>query len=419
MIMKRFLLCIAVLFAGLYAFAAEKTAREQIAENPGKSGGIYYAYPFDSDIMPEIPDGYKVSFISHYGRHGSRWLIKTWEYDEAVAAFDSAAQRNGLTPLGSDVLSRLKIIAAQAKGNAGALSPKGEKQHRGIAERMARRFPTLFSDSAHIEAFCSVEPRCIMSMAAFCERLKELNPSLHIQRHASPGDMEFISYSNPEIKAVNNPASPWWGELEAWRDSILEPERLMAAIFTNPEKVSQPKRLLWILHDVAVDVQDVDPGVEMLDIFSDDEMFNLWRALNYKMYYLHGNNPATEAAGPRSARNLLNHIIADIDSAASAQRDKRSATLRFGHDTALLRLLALMQIEGADAVIDNPDNYHEHWQDFALTPMAANLQIVLLSSEKGDEPLVLIRHNERPAKLPLEAVASHYYPWNTVKDLWQ
>lgn len=419
MILKRLAYCIAGILIGIHTLTAQNTAREQIAGTPGKSGGIYYAYPYDSDVMPQVPEGYKVAFISHYGRHGSRWLIKTWEYDEAIAALDSAAQKKGLTPLGSDVLSRLKIIAAQAEGNAGALSPKGERQHRGIAERMVRRFPALFADSARIEAFCSVEPRCIMSMAAFCERMKELNPTLHIQRHASPGDMQFISYSNPEIKAVNNPSSPWWGELETWRDSVLEPQRLMASLFTHPDKVAQPKRLQWILHDIAVDVQDVEPGVELLDIFTDDELFNLWQALNYKMYYLHGNNPATEAAGPKSARNLLNHIIADVDSAATGQRDNRSATLRFGHDTALLRLLALMHIEGASAVIDNPDKYHKYWQDFALTPMAANLQIVLLTSDNGDEPLVHIRHNERPAKLPIKEKTPHFYLWSDVKDLWQ
>lgn len=392
------------------------TPRRLIEECPERSGGIYYAYPVTADIMPEIPDGYSVSFISHYGRHGSRWLIKTWEYDEAVAALDSAATVGGLTTVGVDALRRLRIIAEQARGNKGALSPLGERQHRGIAERMYRRFPALFnSPDARVEAYSSIEPRCIMSMAAFSERLKEINTSLVIQRHASPGDMRFISYSNPDEKAVNSDDAPWWQQLWAWRDSVIAPERLMTSLFTDPAGVPDPVRLSWILHDIAVDAQDVEPGVELLDLFTPQELYDLWTCLNYKMYYLHGNNPATGSAGPRSAAALLRHFVADIDSAVVNRQ--HTATLRFGHDTALLRLMALMNIGGADASIASPGDYADGWQDFNLTPMAANLQVILLTSP-GAEPLVLIRHNERPATLPLDQLPGGYYRWADVKALW-
>ncbi|MDE6448606.1 MAG: hypothetical protein K2L41_00825, partial [Muribaculaceae bacterium] len=378
-----------------------KTTRQLIAEDPGRSGGIYYAYPFTTDEMPPLPPGYEVTFLSHYGRHGSRWLIKAWEYDEAMAAMDSAARVDGLTPLGMDVRERLRVITRQAQGNDGALSPLGERQHRHIAERMFHRFPHLFTDTArHIESYSSTTPRCIISMASFNERLKELNPSLKIQRHASPGDMRFISYSSPEMKAVNDPSAPWWNDLEAWRDSVLRPERLMAALFTDPSGIQQPVRMMWLLHDIAIDTQDVEPGVELLDIFTTDELYHLWSCLNYKMYYLHGNNPATGAPGPRSAAALLRHFTADIDSAATGLRTRRSATLRFGHDTALMRLMALMNMEGADASVSSPRDIDGRWTDFLLTPMGANLQVVLLTSTRGDEPLILLRHNERTATLP-------------------
>ena len=335
-----------------------KDIKQLIAEEPGRSGGIYYAYPYSTDEMPPIPAGYDVTFLSHYGRHGSRWLNKMWEYDEALAALDSAARVDGLTPLGNDALRRLRVIISQARGNKGVLSPLGERQHRGIAERMYRRFPDLFNSSkARVEAYSSTEPRCIMSMAAFGERLKELNPSLTIQRHAAPGDMRFISYSNPDMQAVNDDNAPWWNDLQAWRDSVLDPSRLMASLFTDPSGVSDPRRLMWVLHDVAVDTQDVEPGVELLDLFTADELYRLWTAINFKMYYLHGNNPATGAPGPRSAAALLRHFVADIDSVATGLRTGRTVTLRFGHDTALLRLMALMNIEGADASIDSPERY--------------------------------------------------------------
>lgn len=426
----KLLISIIILLTGIFNYVSayerdsvkniisRKTVKQLIAENPGRSGGIYYAYPFTTDEMPPLPDGYEVTFISHYGRHGSRWLNKTWEYDEALAAMDSAARLDGLTPLGRNVLERLRVIVKQAEGNGGALSPLGERQHRQIAERMYRRFPKLFNDTTRrIESYSSTVQRCIISMAAFNERLKELNPSLKIQRHASPGDMRFMSYSNPEMKAINKESAPWWRELDAWRDSVLEPERLMSALFTNPNGMKQPVRMMWLLHDIAVDTQDVEPGVELLDIFTDDELYNLWSCLNYKMYYLHGNNPATGAPGPRSAASLLRHFVDDLDHAAAGTRPDRSVTLRFGHDTALMRLMALMNIKDSDASIKSPQDIADNWVDFILTPMAANLQVIMLSSPEK-EPLVLIRHNERPTTLPLEQLPNGYYRWNDVKQLW-
>ena len=39
-----------------------------------KLGGVYYAYPVTKTELAEAPAGYEPFYISHYGRHGSRWL---------------------------------------------------------------------------------------------------------------------------------------------------------------------------------------------------------------------------------------------------------------------------------------------------------------------------------------------------------
>ena len=37
-------------------------------------GGVYFAYPVTATKMAAAPEGYEPFYISHYGRHGSRWL---------------------------------------------------------------------------------------------------------------------------------------------------------------------------------------------------------------------------------------------------------------------------------------------------------------------------------------------------------
>lgn len=387
--------------------------REEIDAKGERSGGIYYAYPYTDDVMPDIPAGYKVSHLSHYGRHGSRWVIRDFEYGLLLDTIRGL----GLTPLGADVVGRVRMLGEHARGHAGELTPLGERQHRAIAGRMYRRFPHLFADSARVWARSSMEQRCIMSMAAFSESLKELNPALRVERHASPGDMRIIAYSSPEAKAVNADSAAWWGDLLRWRQEKVDPGRLMSALFTDSVSHEDGVFISWLLHNIAVDTQDAEPGVELLDIFTPDELYAHWLPLNYKMYYLHGNNPLTGAAGPKSAQALLDDFIADTDSALAGNAP--GVTLRFGHDTALLRLLALMGVEGADAVEADPERYSEVWQDYRLAPMAANLQLILLTGGEGAEPLVLLRHNERPVSLTgLTPLPGGYYRWSDVKSLW-
>ena len=115
-------------------------------------------------------------YISHFGRHGSRFLLEETEYTEVLGLMEKAEAADALTPLGKDALQRLRRVYEEAEGHAGDLSPLGIRQHRGIAERMYGAYPEVFADGRTISARSSVILRCAMSMAAFGDRLKEHNP---------------------------------------------------------------------------------------------------------------------------------------------------------------------------------------------------------------------------------------------------
>ena len=46
-----------------------------------KYGGVYYAYQAPKVKYTPVPKGYKPFYISHYGRHGSRWMPKDSRYE--------------------------------------------------------------------------------------------------------------------------------------------------------------------------------------------------------------------------------------------------------------------------------------------------------------------------------------------------
>ena len=78
--MKKKILTLAVAMMALTVTA--QTAREEIKANKYLSGSQYLDYNRrlpDKPLTP-APKGYEPFYMSHYGRHGSRWLISDNSY---------------------------------------------------------------------------------------------------------------------------------------------------------------------------------------------------------------------------------------------------------------------------------------------------------------------------------------------------
>ena len=141
--MKRFILSLAVFSLCLSINA--QTAKEEVFDNVAKSGGVYYAYPVTESANTPAPKGYEPFYISHYGRHGSRYLIADEDYTTVLDLLHVAQSHNALTPLGIDVMQRIDSLLLEVEGHGGALSPLGVRQQRAIAERMYKAYPQVFN----------------------------------------------------------------------------------------------------------------------------------------------------------------------------------------------------------------------------------------------------------------------------------
>lgn len=392
--------------------------RQEIAATPEKSGGIYYAYPYSTDSLAPVPAGFKPVYISHYGRHGSRWHSSEERYNKALTILKKQHRAGNLTPAGEKVMTLVERCRAHAEGHFGELSPLGERQHKGIASRMYSRFPNFFKDGDTIVGRSSIVPRCIMSMAAFSEALKEINPRLVIQRHATPGDMDFIAFHTKEAKDLYKKDSPWREHLDKQCDSIYRSPATASRLFKKPEKVKKLPEFMKNLHDVAVGIQNVDGlDVDLLSYFDSEDLYNLWKGVDYKQYVRHGNSIDGKRLGPQSSINLLSDILDRADESLAGKR--AAVDLRFGHDVYMLRLLALMGIEGSDGTAQGIDEASRIWQDYRLTPMGANLQIIIFRNAGGEE-IATVRLNERPAKITgIREAAPGYYSWGEIRNLWK
>lgn len=389
------------------------TGSSQTAPTPQQAGSIYYAYPDPPAVFTPAPSGYEPFYISHYGRHGSRWMTADVRYTEVVSVFDSLYRCSELTPLGKDVRLRLHQVWEDARGCSGNITPLGERQHREIAGRMYLNFPQVFRGEAYIDARSSTSLRCAMSMSYFTERLKELNPALRVDRRAYQRYMDYIAYTSAEGEAFSSEQAPWRKGFREFEQKNVRPARLMASLFTKPSAIRDQDALMRSLYWIAADMQNVELDLSFYDIFEYEELIGIWKTVNARMYVCNAAAPLNGGLMPRCAVPLLRNILQSADDAIKAGTP--AAHLRFGHDTHLIRLLALMQVEGCSNREADMEKFHLAWQDYKVSPMGANLQIIFYRNA-ADDVLVKFLLNESEVELPLKSATAPYYSWKAVKE---
>lgn len=397
-----------------------QTTREEVLADLNRTGGVYYAYPVrDTIVVTKPPKGYKPFYISHYGRHGSRYLISDGDYMNVKATIDSAYRGGALSPLGIDLKKRLDNLMTETYRRGGDLSPLGVRQHRGIAERMVSNYPEVFRGDAEVSARSTLVPRCILSMDAFCERLKELNPKLSTTRESSNRYMDYLCYHSPESNAYTSKI--WKEQYRKFEEKHTRPERLIASLFSDPafvEKNVNPHELMWGLYWIASDAQNTEGGICFYDLFTPDELFDLWQCFNYRFYACDGSFPDNGGLPVANAANLLRNIIDSADSAIAL--DRNSATLRFGHDGNLIPLAALMQLEGCDLKESDPSKFYQAFSDWKIAPMAGNIQMTFYRPVKGKgDVLVKLMLNERDKRIPVATDSYPFYHWDDVKRFYE
>lgn len=416
--MKKLILSLSLFSLALPAWT--QTTPEEMAADLNKTGGVYFAYPSEKADNTPAPKGYKPFHISHYGRHGSRYLIGDNDYEWILKLLQKARKSGALTPLGEDLLARVDSLMLETKGRGGDLSPLGRRQHYQIARRMITNYPEVFSKESYVTARSTLVPRCILSMASFCESLKEKNPEMYIEMESSNRNMPYLCHSIPESDEFNG-KNGWWKEvLHKFEQKNTNPDRLVESIFSDKEFVERyvkPFDFMWGLYWLASDAQNTEGKIDFYDFLTAEELFDMWQCFNARFYAQHADFPPAQGVHLQNAANLLNNIIDTADQAI--QSEKPSAALRFGHDGNVVPLTSLMQLEGCTARIDRPEDFFKGWCDWKVTPMAANIQLIFFRNPKSDKVLVKILHNEKETRIPVNTDLWPYYDWQDVKSFFK
>ncbi len=393
-------------------------ARAEIHRDICLSASNLAAYREPDAALTPTPAGYEPFYMSHYGRHGSRWLINKNEYTDVIDVLQRGHDAGALTERGELLLRQIKEIYKVADGRFGDLTSVGESQLHHIGKRFAERFPEIFCrPETQIDARATIVTRCILSMTAACEEIAAANPQAKIHNDVSKSFQYYLNADRSERAIADNIAR----KKAAAKDfnKNLHPERFWAMLFRDPEyrdKIIQSRRqMMKKVFYICGNQQSHEPYISLYDLFTEEECYELWRGENVNWYVenAQGTAPFTQAA-------LLKNIIATADEVVGS-RTFRGATLRFGHDFCLMSLAALLELGNCYPEIPAADIYKldKVWANFRIVPMASNIQLVFYRPTNGTgDILVKALLNERETTLPTPPTQGPYYNWCNLRSYY-
>ena len=398
----------------------ETSAKEEITANHFLSGSNYLDYDRQLSTKPLTPSpkNYEPYYMSHYGRHGSRWLISDGNYSRPISTLKIAKEQGKLTPLGLKTLETLEAIYKTSTKRLGDLTTVGERQHHGIGKRMTQNFPEIFkTKNVKIDARSTTVNRCILSMIAECEELAAANPTAQIHNDVSES-LQF--YLNQPWDGIVKEMGKGTGDKEDLEYTLkwTHPERLMKALFNDQNYVYTnvgAGALMRQLFHVACNMQSHDTDLELYSLFTEDEIYDQWRQKNIGWYLDYGPSPVSGGKMPFSQLNLLKNIIETTDTVTQTQ-----ATLRFGHEVCVMPLACLLELDNCGMAVNNLDELDKYWRNYRIFPMGCNIQLIFYRPKKGKTGDILVKAllNEREAYLPITTDQWPYYKWQDLRQYY-
>lgn len=368
--------------------------------------------PYPVRTVITLPDTLTPVFIDHVGRHGARYPASpkyTLTMKQALLRADSLGT---ITTAGHRLLKLCDDVIEASHNNWGALDSLGRAEQRGIASRMFRNFPSLFNEG-NVTAISSYAPRCVMSMYEFTHQLDRLNNHVTITTSAGRVNSPLLRPFDTDEEYVA------WRKTDATKNvydeylSQMVPEaplkRVLGAAYPLPDDWRDVALCeYYVLAGMGAMGRDVDPSY----FFTLEEYNALWSCFNMRQYLV--RTATTISTLPAE---ITSGLVVDIINTLRLAADGKSnatANLRFGHAETLMPLLSQLHIPGCYYMTNYFDTVRQHWCDFYVVPMAANIQFVLLKADSGKK-YVLTLLNEEPVRL-IPGDDRTYLPVNDVLD---
>ncbi len=407
----------AVLFITSAFSAFSQATLSRLEEDVTRAGCIYHSYEFSEIRDIKAPKGYEPFYISHYGRHGSRYHY-TYEYlgslDKHLHQADSL---DNLTEDGKILLAQVDSILLEHKDMLGNLTAKGQKEIRIMSQRMVERFPEVFNDKDRnlIDAYSSIVRRCVVSMAVAASAILQYNHDLDVTFNVN--DIVFNKFMN--IGHHTRAGKAYYDPRMSERIKNIGWESLSAKIFKNPSIAGgtsyEHADNLWNYWSICQCLDTVN--IDILKYFTMDQLLQYWQIKSGYYYLIFLRSDQFGEKNPEGMAPLMMEFIERADEAIAG--NNVAATLRYGHDSTLMPFAAALGIADFAKTHSEDDLPIDYWDLASKIGMSSNVQIVFYKNRKNDI-LVKFLYNEKETTVPaLEADYNGvYYSWNKVREYY-
>ena len=412
--MKKILLSLSFVLCVLMAWGQRVNPFDQIKAYPYRAYGMDCPYPSEKPNLTKSPKGYKPFYISHYGRHGSRYYWNDQLYRDLDSLLTQAQRKNLLTAEGKAFYAKFMEAKDELKTGVSELTQLGWEQHQRIAHTMYDNFPEVFKKGGNVLAISSLTGRCVISMASFCQELVQCNPKIEIREQSSRFTLDGVvptDRQNPVKHQFPRAKAKYEKNRDQFKSDNTLRGKVVARVFTSTEGLpGNPERIGSDLINLYSSLPNIGHEGMMGNIVTDEEMAQQWEASNLGSY-------SWVFTPQYDMIPILQDIIKKADAVISGQSD-RISDLRFGHDTCLGPLTVLMGINGAD--LDPEDPYevkycYQNWE----TCKASNIQLVFYRSKKsGADVLLKCLLNGAEATLPVPTDCAPYYKWSDFRKFY-
>ena len=396
--------------------SSAQITKELVEQNPYLTAGVHHPYITSEIHDTPAPKGFKPFYVTHYGRHGSRYQTSDRFYRKNTPWLVELGQKGLLTTKGEKLRDEMIWLQQEHKGVEGTLTARGGFEQQGLAERLYDRCPEIFrqKDRKVVTSRSTNVHRVIQSMGNFNMGLKGRQPDLQMSILTGDRYWDVLCHSTKDIER------PEKARMKEVLDSLYEvyqaqlhPEDFFTDLSAVKELTGKTAAQFEYNLFVAVHIlktMDDTQGHDPLALFSTDDLVACGRLYNCELitWFIHSKEGGI-CLDTTVGRPIIRDMLRTADAAIAG--NDHCADLRFGHDSGVAPLLCMLQVG------DYAKDLHiweapDEWPAYRNLCMCTNVQLLFYRNRKG-EVLVKVLHNEQEVLVgpSCPVYSGPYYRW--------
>lgn len=374
-------------------------------------GGLYHAYRVNVTGRTPAPRGYKPFYISHIGRHGSRYPVNPGYVGNGLDPLRRADSLGLLTAEGKKLMRAFARLDSVSTGTYGLICALGAEEQQGIARRMAAEYPGVFRQKGRDSVACysTHKQRAILSMTNFAAALAGAAPGVHFGFVAGEKYYDYLCREDQAVSGLKGGSR----KADKAMAEQFDFQGFYSRIFTDPVKAHTCFKSDRLMAETCVtngSVADYLGIPELVRCLTPEEFEIGSRIYNAKQYYQHCGSVEQGEWRMHIMDPLVLDFVEKADAAVAGNRI--AADLRFSHDVGLMPFFSLIGLEGYDVHLCF-EEVSDNWNATYMMPMATNLQLVFYRDRAGDV-LVKVLFNEGESSIPALGPGP-FYPWDDLR----